>query len=371
MNILCKWIGPGWFLPGCTLAFGIASIATGLVRTPGQLFAVRFLVGAFESVVMPGMAYYLSRWYRRAELGFRLSFYIAMAPLAAAFGGLLASAILTIPSIGTLHGWRLIFFVEGVMTVGVSIVAFFLLTDRPETARWLTPEERRFVAHRVTSERLEGTILLDSMNRTKVWRGIANPITLATGFMMIMNSFTVQGLGNFLPTVVATIYPDAPVTRQQLYTVPPNIIGAVLVVALSGLSWVIDRRQIIMIFSALPVLTGYAIFLGTLNPHARYAATFLIASTVYTMGSMTNAQVSCNVVNDSARTAALATCVTVGAFGVSRVVGFFKPSPLVLFDLVTSHIDRDSSQHGPFYRLTGLTIRLPTASTWRHLARGV
>lgn len=318
MNICCKWIGPGWFLPGCTLAFGIASIATGLVHTPGQLFAVRFLVGAFESVVMPGMAYYLSRWYCRAELGFRLSFYIAMAPLAGAFGGLLASAILTIPNIGSLHGWRLIFFVEGVITVGVSIVAFFLLTDRPETARWLTPEERRFVAHRVTSERLEGNILLDNMNRTKLWRGIANPITLATGFMLCLNSLTVQGLGNFLPTVVATIYPDAPVTRQQLYTVPPNVVGAVLTVALSGLSWMIDRRQIIMTFSALPVLTGYAIFLGTLNPHARYAATFLIASTVYTMGSMTNAQVSCNVVNDSARTAAMATSVTVGAFGVSR-----------------------------------------------------
>lgn len=246
LNIFCKWIGPGWFLPGSTLAFGITSICTGLVHTPGQLFAVRFLIGAFESAVMPGMAYYLSRWYCRAELGFRLSLYIAMAPLAGAFGGLLASAILTIPSLGNLHGWRMIFVIEGIITVGVSIVAFVLLTDRPETARWLTPEERRLVAHRVTSERLRGTILLDNMNRTKLWRGVANPVTLATGCMLFMNSVTVQGLGNFLPTVVATIYPDAPVTRQQLYTVPPYVMGAVLVVALSGLSWIIDRRQIIV-----------------------------------------------------------------------------------------------------------------------------
>lgn len=72
-----------------------------------------------------------------------------------------------------------------------------------------------------------------------------------------------------------------------------------------------------MTFCALPVLIGYAIFLGTLDPHARYAATFLIAGLVSTMGSMTNAQVSCNVVSDTARTAAMATNVTVGAFGVS------------------------------------------------------
>ncbi|POS71451.1 hypothetical protein DHEL01_v210157 [Diaporthe helianthi] len=268
-----------------------------------------------------------------------------MAPLAGAFGGLLASAILTIPSIGTLHGWRLIFLVEGIITVGVSLVAFVLMTDRPETARWLTPEERRFVAHRVTSERLEGTILLDNMNRTKLWRGVANPITLATGSMLFASTVTVQGMGNFLPTVVATIYPDVPVTKQQLYTVPPYVIGAVLTVALSGISWVIDRRQIIMTFSALPVLTGYGIFLGTLNPHARYAATFLIASTVYTMGSMTNAQISCNVVNDSARTAAMATSVTLGACGGLVSTWVFLP-----FD-------------GPYYPIAN-GINLGTSSTW-------
>jgi MFS family permease len=368
MNICCKWIGPGWFLPGCTLAFGIASICTGLVQTSGQLFAVRFLVGAFESAVFPGMAYYLSRWYCRAELGFRLSLYVAMAPLAGAFGGLLASAILSIPSLGALDGWRMIFIVEGVMTVGVSIMAFVLLTDRPETARWLTPEERQLAAQRVTSERLRGTILLDNINRTKLWRGVANPVTLATSCMFFMNALTVQGLGNFLPTVVATIYPDAPVTRQQLYTVPPYAIGAVLEVALSGLSWVIDRRQIIMTFCALPVLTGYGIFLGTLDPHARYVATFLVASTLYTMGSLTNAQISCNVVSDTARTAAMATSATFGALGVSRHCHLLKKTASNEF--LTIYATRDSHQPGLFYRLTGLTSRSAMASTSRLLVRG-
>lgn len=318
-TICCKWIGPGWFLPGVTLAFGIASICTGLVQTSGQLFAVRCLVGVFESGLMPGIAYYLSRWYRRAELGFRLSFYIAMAPMAGAFGGLLASGILSLPGIGALHGWRMIFVVEGIITVGLSIVAFAFLTDRPETARWLTPEERQLVAHRVTSERLSGTVLLDNMDRKKLWRGVANPVTLATGSMYLMNAVTVQGLGFFLPTIISTIYPDASVTRQQLYTVPPYVIGAFFTVAFSGLSWILDRRQIIMTISALPILTGYAIFLGTLDPHARYAATFLVASTCTTMGSMTSAQISCNVVTDTARSAAMATNVMFASLGVSQI----------------------------------------------------
>jgi hypothetical protein len=76
--------------------------------------------------MMPGIAYYMSRWYRRSELAFRLSLYIVMAPLgtilnhqslhhpliclqAGAFGGLLASGILKLSHFGGLHQWRMIF----------------------------------------------------------------------------------------------------------------------------------------------------------------------------------------------------------------------------------------------------------------------
>ena len=37
-----------------------------------QAAGVRFLLGVFEAGMMPGIAYYMSRWYRRAELTFRL-----------------------------------------------------------------------------------------------------------------------------------------------------------------------------------------------------------------------------------------------------------------------------------------------------------
>jgi MFS family permease len=71
-------IGPGWFLPATTLGFGICSIGTAFVHTRAQACAVRFLLGIFEAGVMPGCAYYLSRWYRRAELTFRLGLWMTM-----------------------------------------------------------------------------------------------------------------------------------------------------------------------------------------------------------------------------------------------------------------------------------------------------
>ena len=73
--------------------------------------------------MMPGIAYYMSRWYRRSELTFRLSLYIVMAPMAGAFGGLLASGILTLESFGGVTGWRMIFVIEGLITALLSIIA--------------------------------------------------------------------------------------------------------------------------------------------------------------------------------------------------------------------------------------------------------
>jgi MFS family permease len=148
-NIACKWIGPGWFIPIISLCFGIASIGTAFVQNKAGICGVRFVLGIFEAGMLPGIAYYMSRWYRRSELAFRLSLYIVMAPLAGAFGGLLASAILTLDSFGSLTRWRMIFAIEGIVTSCLAIISFFTLTDRPETARWLTPAEKELAIARV------------------------------------------------------------------------------------------------------------------------------------------------------------------------------------------------------------------------------
>ena len=224
-NICCKWLGPGWFIPATSLGFGICSIGTAFCHSKAAISGVRFLLGVFEAGMMPGIAYYLSRWYRRSELAFRLSLYIVMAPLAGAFGGLLASGILKLPHFGGLHQWRMIFAIEGIITCGLSLIAFFTLTDRPATASWLTQEEKDLAIARVKSERVATTEVLDKLDKTKTFRGIISPATLGTAFIFLLNNVTVQGLAFFAPTIVATIYPKATTISKQLHTVPPYVVA--------------------------------------------------------------------------------------------------------------------------------------------------
>ena len=184
-------VGPGWFIPAISLGFGVISVCTAFVHNFAEAAGVRFLLGIFEAGMMPGIAYYLSRWYRRSELTFRLSLYIVMAPMAGAFGGLLASGILTLPHFGGIHGWRMIFAIEGIITIGLSVISFFTLTDRPETARWLTQEEKDLAVARVKSERVATTEVLDRMDSKKLLKGILSPVTLPTSFMFLLNNIIV------------------------------------------------------------------------------------------------------------------------------------------------------------------------------------
>lgn len=312
---LCKRVGPGWFLPVATILFGVTSLATGWVHNYAQLAGTRFLLGVFEAGMLPGIAYYLSRWYRRAELALRLALYIVTAPLAGAFGGLLASAILNLDSFAGLRRWRMIFAIEGIITIGLGVVALFTLTDRPETARWLSPEEKELSIARVKSERVGQTVVLDKMDTTKLKRGILNPVTLSTAFVFLLNNVTVQGLAFFLPTIVKSIFSSRTLVQQQLLTAPPYILGAFCMLPFPYMSWKLDRRQVFIILSAPLVMIGYCMFLASDTASVRYAATFLIAMSTYSNGAMCNAQVSANVVSDTARSAAIGTNVMMGNIG--------------------------------------------------------
>ncbi|KAH8653779.1 major facilitator superfamily transporter [Xylariales sp. PMI_506] len=315
--LLCKKLGPGWFLPCATILFGLISVAGGFVHNYSQLAGVRFSLAVAECGVMPGISYYLSRWYNRAELTFRLSIYISMASIAGAIGGLLASGILRIHSFGSFGtgSWRSIFVLEGIISILIGLIALVILPNRPETARFLTAEEKTLVINRLKAERLATTVIIDDMNAKKLWKGAANPVTAATAIVFLLESITVNGLSFFAPTIVRTIFPTATVIQQQLLTVPPYILGFLCITTVCYFSWRLQTRQIFIIFSSMPIMAGYLIFLVTRNQIARYTATFLIASSAFTMGPLCHGQAAANVNSDTARSMSIAVTMLFGNMG--------------------------------------------------------
>jgi MFS family permease len=92
--------------------------------------------------------YLISFWYKREESQKRFTFFWCSIIIAGAFGGLLASAIANMNGVRGLKNWRWIFILEGTATILIGIFSYFVITDFPDQARWLTDEERELIRHR-------------------------------------------------------------------------------------------------------------------------------------------------------------------------------------------------------------------------------
>lgn len=82
-------------------------------------------------------------------MALRIGLFYTAASLSGAFGGLLARGLSAIGTAGGLYTWSWIFIIEGLFTVVVGILAYFVLPNSIAEARFLSSEEREFAQHRL------------------------------------------------------------------------------------------------------------------------------------------------------------------------------------------------------------------------------
>lgn len=194
----------------------------GSVKTYGGLIAARFFLGLCEGGLLGGMVLYLSMFYRRHDLLFRLGMFYCAAPLSGAFGGLLATGLAEI----RFHGynkWPWIFFVEGAVTVLFGILTIFFLPHTPMQAKCLTEEERNAAMARMKLD-AHGASKASNVEGEKfswLWARMAalniNTILLSLNFFAIITP--IYSFSLFLPTIISELgYSNV---TAQLFTVPP------------------------------------------------------------------------------------------------------------------------------------------------------
>jgi len=75
------------------------------------------------------------------------------APVAVIVGAPLSTLILHLDGVAGLRGWQWLFFIEGLPAVVLGLVVLGALTDRPEDAQWLAPNEREWLTMRMAEDR--------------------------------------------------------------------------------------------------------------------------------------------------------------------------------------------------------------------------
>ncbi|KAF7315948.1 MFS general substrate transporter [Mycena indigotica] len=308
-NLVLKKFRPSKWLPGITLLWGTVMTLMGLVKTYPQLVGVRVCLGIAEAGLFPGVVYYLSLWYPRHMLQLRIGYFFGAASMAGAFSGLLAYGINFMNGIQGLEGWSWIFILvilafsvtlyvstelqEGIATVAVGIVAFFILVDFPATAGFLTPEERSYLVWRKKydnssvgeEEHFEWRHLWQAVSDWQVWLHILI-------YMSIIGPL--YGITLFLPTIISTFGHSIPVS--QLLTVPPYVVSpwlpccfkppiqhcsAITLYVFAVWSDRIKKRWPFIYAGLIMLLIGFAINISQAPPGAKYFGVFFCVAGSY------------------------------------------------------------------------------------------
>jgi MFS family permease len=259
--------------------FGLVMMLQGFTQNFSGLVATRFFLGLFEAGTFPGCFYLLAMFYKRSEAQKRYSFFFSSTSLAGAFGGLLASAIGKLDGLHGYRGWRWIFILEGVLTIVVSSALFFLISDFPEDAKFLTPEEREFVRARLHAD--VGDPMAD---KKMTWRDVLGVFRdwkiIIGGFMYLGLIVPAYGFAYFSPTIIKTF--DYTAIQTQLHSVPPWAAAFVFAMLIATLSDMFRHRFLFAMIPIFIAISGFGILLSVHdNHHVQYGALFLVAMGCY------------------------------------------------------------------------------------------
>jgi nitrate/nitrite transporter NarK len=155
---------------------------------------------------------------------------------------------------------------------------YWMVFDFPDTARFLTPEEklraqRRLRADnqtRAEAEKISRKYVFQAIKDWKTWLYAVQYM----GCLCALYSFSL-----FLPTIMVSLGYTG--NRAQLMSVPPYAAAAVMTVFVG---WLADRtkwRGYCNMAVSLTGCIGFAMLLGSKNAHVQYAGTFLGAMGIY------------------------------------------------------------------------------------------
>ncbi|KAI5475482.1 MFS general substrate transporter [Pseudohyphozyma bogoriensis] len=250
------------------------------VKTFGQAFALRFLLGIFESALAPGLTLITSMWYTQKEQPFRFGLWSCLN------GALPIPFIVIYYALGhvkdtSIAPWRLIFALIGSVSFLTGVLLFFTLPDSPVTVTWLNPREKAIAVERVASSQT------GIKNAHFKWDQAKEALTDYRVWLLVLQMFTSQAIGsvttNFLGIVITGFGYTA--LKAQIYTAPNSAVQFVVQLLITAPPTFIyafrNQKQMLMVIVSIVATAGTAILYvaapTAANQHLRLGGCIMLA----------------------------------------------------------------------------------------------
>ena len=213
--------------------------------------------------------------------------------------------------VGGLHGWRWIFILEGILTVLVSLVAYFFVANYPSTAKFLSEKEKDCIHARLVSN--NDATRNEAFTWTNVLFAIKDPKVWLYGLGFHTMSLPLYTLSLFLPTIIKELGYTA--AQAQLLTVPPYAVATLLTITAAVASEKFKIRAPFIMGGSSLAAVGYIILLSSKKPGVGYFGTILAAAGIYPATAIVLSWPANNVSGQTKRATANAMQISIGNLG--------------------------------------------------------
>lgn len=223
-------------------------------------------------------SFYLSCWYTKKQIAFRTALLYAGSQLGNAFGALLAIGILKLGGTHGLAGWRWLFIVEGIATVGVAAIFAFIMPNSPKTFRLLSDVQKDRLQYRLEFDRGTKDASDEMSALTALKEVVVDPkVWLLCGTLYCC--YVAAAINNFFPTVVSSLGYSR--TLTYVLTAPPFLLCCVVILANGLHSDKKKERFLHVLIPYIPLMVSNILAVSSLKTAPRYIAMMLAPGSAY------------------------------------------------------------------------------------------
>ncbi|KAL4880354.1 major facilitator superfamily domain-containing protein [Aspergillus karnatakaensis] len=276
--ILGKLRWPGVYICAAMAVWGVISAVQALVSNFAGLMVCRFMVGFVEAVFFPGALYYLSMFYNRKQYAFRAALFYSGSQLGNAIGGLFAIGILELDGQRGLAGWRWLFLVEGVLTIGLAIVFALILPNSLKGVPRMTDLEREWMTWNYEQDQGQQ----DDRNEISATQGLVLALRDPKTWLLLSTLYAVfisAGVTNLFPPVVATLGYSRTITYAL--SAPPFILCCFAMMLNGYNSDRVEERYCHIVLPLGLTIVANVMAVATLNTAVRYTAMMFMPASFY------------------------------------------------------------------------------------------
>ncbi|HEY7056708.1 MAG TPA: MFS transporter, partial [Vicinamibacterales bacterium] len=197
-NLILARVGARLWIARILIAWGLVSMGMMFVTDVTSFYVARVLLGIAEAGFFPGMVLYLTYWIPAADRARTGALFMMAAPIAVIVGAPVSEALLNLHGWGGLRGWQWLFVGEGLPAVVLGVLALRMLTDRPEQATWLPPDQRQWLIATLQREQAERA----THHERTVLRTLLAPRLWLLITVYFLNTVVTYGIFLWLPKIL-------------------------------------------------------------------------------------------------------------------------------------------------------------------------